>query len=169
MKKQFNKLLFKNNDFQYFIDTPYIDKISFTSEELKAVSNVKKADNLDLKIEIYELDTMYVCHIILKGQIDLIDDYSNKIVPYNLKIDDYLNAGEKDEDDIDILKDKNGFYDLHSSILALFYQSVPKKINYNFKHVSNDDYEIISEDEYLQRKEMNNKNNPFACLKEEEK
>ena len=160
--------ILKDKDLYYSTSTPLTYTINLSKDELSAVNNVKQVNFLTVTISSYEMEFGYVVNIKLKGEIVLIDDLTAKNIKYEINTDDYLNAGLKDskEDEIDIVAN-HGNYDFVPVILALFYQAIPLKINYDNKYYSTDDYEVISEEEYNKRKQEQVKDdNPFSKLKD---
>lgn len=158
--------ILKDKDLYYSTSTPLTYNISLSSDELSAVNNVKKVNYLTVTISSFEMEFGYVVNIKLKGELVLIDDLTAKNIKYEINTDDYLNASLKDskEDEIDIVAN-HGNYDFAPVILALFYQAIPLKINYDNKYYSTDDYEVISEEEYNKRKqEQIKEDNPFSKL-----
>ncbi len=161
-------LILKEKDLYFATSNVLTYNISFSKEELKAVNNVKKADDILVSISTYELDFGYVVNISLQGEISIVDDVTSKVVKYKINTTDSLNAALKDDEEIgiDIIANR-GNYDFVPVILALFYQSIPLKINFNQKYKKEEDYEIISEEEYNLRKENQKKeDNPFSKLKD---
>jgi hypothetical protein len=160
--------ILKDKDLYFSTSTPLTYSITLSKDELSAVNNVKEIKELTCTISSYEMEYGYLVNIKLKGKITLIDDLTAKNIKYDINTDDYLNAALKDskEDDIDIVAD-HGNYDFAPIVLALFYQAVPLKINYQNKYYSTDDYEVISEEEYNKRKqEQLKEDNPFSKLSE---
>lgn len=169
MKIDNSEVLFLKEKDLYFATSNILTyNVSFSKEELKAVNNVKKADNILVSISTYELDFGYVVNISLKGEISIVDDVTSKIVKYKIDTNDSLNTALKDDEEIgiDIIANR-GNYDFVPVILALFYQAIPLKINYSQKYKKSQDYEVISEEDYnLRKQKQKEEENPFAKLKD---
>lgn len=166
MDKFKNNLYLKDSDLDFASKQELVLEVNFTKEELSIVGNIVSASPFTFKLKTYPNDANYVCNIVLDGIIELCDELTNKVKKFPININDYLIASKEDGDDVDILAEKSG-YDFHGAILALFYQSVPKKFVQNYKNIHIDGVEIVSEDEYYSKKQKDKKvDSPFAKLDE---
>lgn len=165
MSDKDNLFNFKEKDIAYIEEEPFKSTVSFTQEELKAVSNVKEAKDIDIILNSYELEEGYLVKVSIKGKVTLIDDMTDKKIIYPIDVEDYLNLGFEEKEDTDVVINKYKTFNLYPAILAIFYQSIPLKVNFHSKYVSTPDYDFISEDEYNKRKSSSS-NNPFSKLKD---
>ena len=138
-------------------------------EDLKQVEGFIKLNRcvVDLDVSYIEGMDLAICKIKVKGEMEMRSTRS--LIPVALKFNEEdtitysFSANEEFEDDSIIIVD-NGEIDLHKEIVSLVITSIPIKIigKNEPENFEGDTWEVISEDEYEERKKKTP--SPFDVL-----
>lgn len=134
-----------------------------TDEERKKFSNVEDFVQLDITQNVSGSRDCYLVTLGLSCVVDLIDDHDNdRIDEVEIQDEVQITILPGDDENSDILPDKDGSYDLRGSILALLFSAIPE--NYSEVDLKNgsDEFRVYSDEEYQEEKKK--KNSPFASL-----
>lgn len=137
--------------------------IELTEDEKKAFSNtVDEFQSIHVSYSLSGNQSCFVVYLSLNADIDYIDAHdTTRIDELEIENEIELTILPNDEENSDIVKDKDGIYDLRLSILGLLYSSIPN----NYSEIENDlnsEFKVMSEEEY--QKEKKASNSPFASL-----
>lgn len=144
-----------------------------TKEELKAAPELLSLDHDTARVycEFNLLDNCLLCHMDVKSKVKILDNHDFKAKD-ELLVDSCDLTLSEDPEIADIVPDRNGCYDLRPTALALFYSSVPGDYStVSLNTIEGDGFEVLTEEEYLRRKEQNpvKEENAFAiAFKEKE-
>ncbi|MFA6861354.1 MAG: hypothetical protein WCR56_03125 [Bacilli bacterium] len=135
-----------------------------TSDEKKSFHNVIDFKDLNIQGFLSGASDLYTVKLVCSGQVKVLDAHDPKRVD-EIDLDDEteITIDPHDEENSDVQADKDGVYDLRSSIIALLFDAIPK--NYSeipLKKIVTEDYTLLSESEH--DNEKNRLSNPFSDL-----
>jgi len=146
-----------------FEETITYDESVFSSNPF-----IKEAKEIKAIVKTENVSELILLEIKLEGNLILLSTRSLLPVDYHLKTKDKIvysyNKDLVDNEEIFLLEDD---LDLDKIFYSMIISSIPLKIiaKDDKESISGDNWEVITEDEYLQRKKSED-NSPFALLKD---
>jgi hypothetical protein len=136
---------------------------TLTETEKKSFFSLVDCGTLEIRGILTGSNDLYRLVLKADGDITLKDAHDGKEKPFTVKDEIELAIDPFDEENSDLMKDKDGNYDLRGSILALLYDAIPRTFStVPLTRCTTDDYVLFSEEEYEEEKRK--RNNPFAGL-----
>lgn len=166
MKEDTNRIPFDVRDYQNASGFSFdIEGFQFTDEEHNYVPNFLSMHEALLHVEGHNAGHMVSLTLSVEGKCLLKDAHTHKEVEYPLDDSVDILFHSENEDENDILPDKDGIYDLRGSVLALLFDAIPK--NYSevpLQRYEEDNFVVMSQDEYEREHQKNA--SPFRDLDE---
>ena len=140
-----------------------IEGFSFTEDEKRYIPYFHDLFKTRIFADVLNAGHLVTLTLSIEGECHLRDSHDGSLIEYEL--DDTVDVllGSEKEEENDLFPDEDGIYDLRGSILALFYDAIPK--NYSkvpLARIEKDNYVVLSEEEY--EKEHQKASSPFDVL-----
>ena len=141
------------------------------SDDLKQIEGFISLKKVYVDVEVNYVDGMELALVKLhvKGGLVIKSTRSNKPVVVDFEDNDeitysFINNEELEDDSI--IEVKGDEFDLHDQIISLIVTALPIKIigSDEPENFSGDSWEVISEDEYVKRKQNDVSSSPFSAL-----
>lgn len=159
-----NRIPLDVRDFQNSASFDFdIPDFQFTKKESGYVPEFLSMHEAVLHVQGHNAGHMISLTISVEGKCLLRDAHSHKEVEYPLSDSVDVLLHSENEEENDILPDKDGIYDLRGSVLALMFDAIPK--NYSevpLERYEEDNFVVMSQDEY--EREHAKSSSPFADL-----
>jgi len=147
----------------------YDEVLNFDKELYKNNPILLDIKSLKGRVEVDYVSNLSLLKISLNGELVLRSTRTLKPVNYKLRVKDNLTITLTkldyiDEDIIYLNEDELNMDDIFYSLLIA---SLPLQVtNEDDEYINGDGYEVISEEEYIRRKNKSIENSPFASLKD---
>lgn len=134
----------------------YDEDIQINIKDIESNSDIIKVNKVHVVLEAKEVVDLVVVEYTIKADLVLRSTRTLKPVPFkiNENVSLTLSFEENDYGDEDIIQVNDDFYDLYDEFLSTIITSIPLKIigKDDPESLKGDNWEVISEDEYYNRK-----------------
>lgn len=147
----------------------FVEEISFDEESLKKIDLLKQIKKLIARVDLEICNPFIIAKIKLQGDLILLSSRSLKELPYSFEDEISLTFAlykMEDEDD-DVIYVENRIIDFTPYLYSLLNANIPFKVlaDEDKETIVDDSWELISEDEYYERKK-DKPNGLFDALKD---
>ena len=147
----------------------YDEVLNFDKELYKNNPILLDIKSLKGRVEVDYVSNLSLLKISLNGELVLRSTRTLKPVNYKLRVKDNLTITltKLDYIDEDIIYLNEDELNMDDILYSLLIASLPLQVtNEDDEYINGDGYEVISEEEYIRRKNKSIENSPFASLKD---
>lgn len=141
-----------------------IEDFSFSEDEKRYIPYFHDLFETRIFVDVLNAGNLITLTLTIDGKCHLVDSHDGSIVEYELDDNVDVLLGSEKEEENDLFPDEDGIYDLRGSILALFYDAIPKNYsNVPLTRIEKDNYVILSQEEY-EKEHQKASSSPFDVL-----
>ena len=146
--------------------------IVFTKEELQGNDNIINIDNMHAHIECEYVALLTIIKINLYGDLVLKSTRTLRPVDYEFDEEDELILSHTDDgfDSDSMIRYDGADFDLRPHLYSLLITSLPIQIlsSEDEEYIAGENWEVMTEDEFLKRRKEDVSSSPFASLLDED-
>ena len=147
-------------------------EIVFTEEELKGNDSILSINNLCARVECEYVAMLTIIKIYLYGELVLKSTRTLRPVEYDFDEEDEIVLSHTDDgfDPDTMIRYDGGEFDLRPHLYSLLITSLPIQIfsSEDEEYISGDNWEVMTEEEFLKRRKEDVSSSPFASLLDED-
>ena len=147
-------------------------EIIFTEEELKGNDSILSINNLCARVECEYVAMLTIIKIYLYGELVLKSTRTLRPVEYDFDEEDEIVLSHTDDgfDPDTMIRYDGGEFDLRPHLYSLLITSLPIQIfsSEDEEYISGDNWEVMTEEEFLKRRKEDVSSSPFASLLDED-